>query len=93
MCYEYCKCFTCIDSFLLPFLPPFLSFLFFLPRIRKFPGPGIELEPQLPACTTAAATPDSLTHCTVLGINPHLCSDLSCYSQIFNPLYQWELLH
>ena len=36
------------------------------------------------SCAIAVATWDSLTHCTGLELNLHLCSDLRCCSHILN---------
>lgn len=60
--------------------------------IRKVRGQGPNLSPTV-TYATAMNMPDPLTHCSRLGLNPCLHSDLSCYSQILNPLCQWELLH
>ena len=35
---------------------------------------------------TAEATPDPLTHCPGLGSDLYLCSNLSCFCQVLNPL-------
>ena len=37
--------------------------------------------------TTASAMPDPLTHCTGHGLNPCLCSELSHFDWILNPLH------
>ena len=65
-------------EFLDPMVPLFFCFLFsFLrphPRHMEVPGLGVELELQLPAYTTAIATPDL----------SHICDLHQCW--IFNPL-------
>ena len=55
----------------------------------EVPRPGTESETS----ATAAAIPDPLTHCARLGLNPHLCSNLSHCSQILNHYSIAGVLH